>query len=196
MVTFKRLMLWFSLFTGVLAFLVLAGNLSPKEQMIFGASILLLIIFLMGTGGGRKVERIRHRSEVEEEESESDPEQELPAPVQSEEDASARRDAKLSRSRSGEPEPEPDEPEVEEVVVSLADDEVSVTVIEANVHVAEEVVADIAAESREEAEHRMIERAEEIGANAITDIRFTTSMVMANTSEILAYGTAVMAVRS
>ena len=52
------------------------------------------------------------------------------------------------------------------------------------------------AESREEAEHRMIERAEEIGANAITDIRFTTSMVMSNTSEILAYGTAVMAVKS
>tara|TARA_Y100001949_G_scaffold64398_1_gene54501 strand:+ start:478 stop:798 length:321 start_codon:yes stop_codon:yes gene_type:complete len=52
------------------------------------------------------------------------------------------------------------------------------------------------AESREEAQHRMIERAEEIGANAITDIRFTTSMVMSNTSEILAYGTAVMAVRS
>ena len=52
------------------------------------------------------------------------------------------------------------------------------------------------AESREEAEHRMIERAEEIGANAITDIRFTTSMVMSNTSEILAYGTAVMAVGS
>ena len=152
MVTFKRLMLWFSLFTGVLTFLVLAGNLSPKEQMIFGASILLLIIFLMGTGGGRKVERIRHRSEVEEEESESDPEQELPAPVQSEEDASARRDAKLSRSRSGEPEPEPDEPEVEEVVVSLADDEVSVTVIEENVHVAEEFVAEIDAESMEEAD--------------------------------------------
>ena len=52
------------------------------------------------------------------------------------------------------------------------------------------------AESREEAQHRMIERAEERGANAITDIRFTTSMVMSNTSEILAYGTAVMAVRS
>ena len=52
------------------------------------------------------------------------------------------------------------------------------------------------AESREEAQQRMIEWAEEIGANAITDIRFTTSMVMSNTSEILAYGTAVMAVRS
>ena len=151
MVTFKRLMLWFSLFTGVLAFLVLAGNLSPKEQMIFGASILLLIIFLMGTGSGRKVERVRRRSEMEVEESKSEPDQELPAPVQSEEDASARRDAKLSRSRSGEPEPEP-EPEVEEVVVSLADDEVLVTVVEENVHVAEEFVAEIDAESMEEAD--------------------------------------------
>ena len=52
------------------------------------------------------------------------------------------------------------------------------------------------AESREEAQQRMLERAAEIGANAITDIRFTTSMVMSNTSEILAYGTAVRAVRS
>ena len=51
------------------------------------------------------------------------------------------------------------------------------------------------AESREEAQHRMIERAEEMGANAITDVRFTTSMVMSNTSEILAYGTALVAVR-
>jgi len=51
------------------------------------------------------------------------------------------------------------------------------------------------AESREEAQQRMLERAGEMGANAITDIRFTTSMVMSNTSEILAYGTAVMAVR-
>ncbi len=151
MVTFRRLMLWFSLFTGVLAFLVLAGNLSAKEQMIFGATILLLIIFLMGTGGGRKVERIRRRSEIGVEESKSETEQELPAPVQSEEDASARRDAKLSRSRSGEPEPEP-ELVVEEVVVSLADDEVSVTVIEENVHVAEEFVAEIDAESMEEAD--------------------------------------------
>ena len=36
------------------------------------------------------------------------------------------------------------------------------------------------AESREEAQQRMLERAAEIGANAITDIRFTTSMVMSN----------------
>jgi hypothetical protein len=88
---------------------------------------------------------------MEVEESKSEPDQELPAPVQSEEDASARRDAKLSRSRSGEPEPEP-EPEIDEVVVSLADDEVLVTVVEENVHVAEEFVAEIDAESMEEAD--------------------------------------------
>lgn len=52
------------------------------------------------------------------------------------------------------------------------------------------------AQSREEAQQRMIERAESIGANAITDIRFATSMVMSNTSEILAYGTAVTIVGS
>jgi hypothetical protein len=119
--------------------------------MIFGAVIILLIIFLMGTGGGRKVQRIRRRSEIVEEESKLEPEQELPAPVQSEEDASSRRDAKLSRSRSGASEPEPVVAD-EEVVVSLADEEVEVTVIEENVHVAEEFVAEIDAESMEEAD--------------------------------------------
>ncbi len=151
MVTFKRLLLWFTLVIGVIGFLALAGALDEKEQMIFGAVILLLIIFLMGTGGGRKVKRIRRRSEMEHEEAESEPEQELPAPVQSEEDASSRRNAKLSRSRSGEPEPEPESVD-EEVVVSLADDEVTVSVIDENVHVAEEFVAEIDAESMEEAD--------------------------------------------
>lgn len=152
MVTFKRLMLWFGLFTGVLAFLVLAGSLDPLQQMIFGAAILLLIIFLMGTGGGRKVERIRKRSERVETEPEETKE-ELPAPVQSHEDTSSRRNAKLSRSRTGAPEPESEseEPE-EEITVSLADDEVEVTVIDENVHVAEEYVAEIDAESMEEAD--------------------------------------------
>ncbi len=154
MVTFKRLMLWFALFTGVLAFLVLAGSLDPLQQMIFGAVILLLIIFLMGTGGGRKVERIRKRSEMAETEVKVEAKQELPAPVQSNEDVSSRRDAKLSRSRttvSGS-EPEEEEEEEEEVSVSLADDEVEVTIIDENVHVAEEYVAEIDAESMEEAD--------------------------------------------
>jgi len=48
------------------------------------------------------------------------------------------------------------------------------------------------AESREQAIQRMVEDAEKQGANAIVGLRFTTSMVMQNASEILAYGTAVV----
>jgi len=49
------------------------------------------------------------------------------------------------------------------------------------------------AESREQAIDRMIEEAEGLGANAIVNVRFTTSMIMQSASEILAYGTAVRA---
>ena len=48
------------------------------------------------------------------------------------------------------------------------------------------------AESREQALDRMIEEAEGLGANAIINVRFTTSMIMQSASEILAYGTAVI----
>ncbi len=48
------------------------------------------------------------------------------------------------------------------------------------------------AESREQALQRMIEDAEKQGANAIVGMRFSTSMVMQNASEILAYGTGVV----
>ena len=48
------------------------------------------------------------------------------------------------------------------------------------------------AEAREEALQRMVEDAEKKGANAIISMRFTTSMVMQNASEILAYGTGVV----
>ena len=48
------------------------------------------------------------------------------------------------------------------------------------------------AESREQAIDRMVEEAEGLGANAIINIRFTTSMIMQSASEILAYGTAVI----
>jgi len=48
------------------------------------------------------------------------------------------------------------------------------------------------AESREQAIDRMIGEAEELGANAIINVRFTTSMIMQSASEILAYGTAVI----
>lgn len=48
------------------------------------------------------------------------------------------------------------------------------------------------AESREQALDRMITEAEELGANAIVNVRFSTSMIMQGAAEILAYGTAVI----
>ena len=47
------------------------------------------------------------------------------------------------------------------------------------------------ADSREEALYRMIKDAEQMGADAIVNVRFTTAMIMQGSSEILAYGTAV-----
>lgn len=48
------------------------------------------------------------------------------------------------------------------------------------------------AESREQAVDRMIAEAEELGANAIVTIRFSTSSMMQGAAELLCYGTAVV----
>ena len=48
------------------------------------------------------------------------------------------------------------------------------------------------AEAREQSVDRMIEAAEQLGANAIVATRFTTSMVMSGAAELLATGTAVI----
>lgn len=47
------------------------------------------------------------------------------------------------------------------------------------------------AQSREQAIQRMKLEAESLGADAIVNVRFATSMIMQGASEILAYGTAV-----
>jgi uncharacterized protein YbjQ (UPF0145 family) len=47
-------------------------------------------------------------------------------------------------------------------------------------------------ESREEAVQRMTEQASSIGANAVINVRFSTSSIAAGASEILAYGTAML----
>ena len=47
------------------------------------------------------------------------------------------------------------------------------------------------AESREMAIDRMLADAERMGADAVINVRFTTSMIMQGTSEILAFGTGV-----
>jgi uncharacterized protein YbjQ (UPF0145 family) len=47
------------------------------------------------------------------------------------------------------------------------------------------------AHSREQALQRMIKDAERMGADAVINVRFMTSMIMSGMSEILVYGTAV-----
>lgn len=47
------------------------------------------------------------------------------------------------------------------------------------------------AETRAESVRRLAAQAEELGADAVVNIRFTTSQVMAGAAELLAYGTAV-----
>jgi uncharacterized protein YbjQ (UPF0145 family) len=51
--------------------------------------------------------------------------------------------------------------------------------------------AQIMDKSRGEAIQEMINEAEEISANAVVGIRFTTSMITSEVSEVLVYGTAV-----
>ena len=47
-------------------------------------------------------------------------------------------------------------------------------------------------EAREEATERMIQQANSIGANAVLNVRYTTTAVTMGAAEILAYGTAVI----
>lgn len=47
-------------------------------------------------------------------------------------------------------------------------------------------------EAREEAVDRMVQQAESIGANAVLNVRFSTSSITAGAAELFAYGTAVI----
>lgn len=47
-------------------------------------------------------------------------------------------------------------------------------------------------ESREEATQRMVAQAQSIGANAVLNIRFSTSSISQGAAELFAYGTAVI----
>jgi len=47
-------------------------------------------------------------------------------------------------------------------------------------------------ESRRQAVERMMAQAEQLGANAVVNVRFTTSAVTAGAAELYAYGTAVV----
>jgi uncharacterized protein YbjQ (UPF0145 family) len=48
------------------------------------------------------------------------------------------------------------------------------------------------AETREQSLDRMVEEAVKLGANAVINVRFSTSVVMKAAAELLAYGTAVV----
>ena len=48
------------------------------------------------------------------------------------------------------------------------------------------------AEAREQALDRMVEEAHSLGANAVVEVRFSTSEVASGAAELLAYGTAVV----
>jgi len=47
-------------------------------------------------------------------------------------------------------------------------------------------------DAREEATDRMLEQARAIGANAVINVRFSTSSITAGASELFVYGTAVI----
>lgn len=51
--------------------------------------------------------------------------------------------------------------------------------------------AKLQAETREMATRRMVEQAEEQGADAVVNVRYESSMITTGASEILAYGTSV-----
>jgi uncharacterized protein YbjQ (UPF0145 family) len=51
-------------------------------------------------------------------------------------------------------------------------------------------------DARQEALQRLSEQAEALGANAVLNVRFTTSSVTQGAAELLAYGTAVVLDRS
>ena len=51
-------------------------------------------------------------------------------------------------------------------------------------------------EARREALERMLAQAQQLGANAVINVRFTTSSVTAGAAELYAYGTAVVLIQS
>tara|TARA_B100001971_G_C18155755_1_gene518443 strand:+ start:640 stop:963 length:324 start_codon:yes stop_codon:yes gene_type:complete len=50
---------------------------------------------------------------------------------------------------------------------------------------------DMTTQAREEAFNRMVNQAVDLGADAVINMRFATSMIMQGAAEMLAYGTAV-----
>ena len=52
--------------------------------------------------------------------------------------------------------------------------------------------SELLTEAREQSMQRMLSQAQKLGANAVVNVRFTTSAVTAGAAELYAYGTAVI----
>ena len=55
---------------------------------------------------------------------------------------------------------------------------------------------ELMSEARREATERMLEQARQLGADAVVNVRFTTSQVAGGAAELYAYGTAVVVGRA
>ena len=55
---------------------------------------------------------------------------------------------------------------------------------------------ELMSEARREATERMLEQARQLGADAVVNVRFTTSQVAGGAAELYAYGTAVVLERA
>lgn len=55
--------------------------------------------------------------------------------------------------------------------------------------------SEMLADARSEAMNRMVDEAKRLNADAIVNVRFTTSQTMAGAAELLAYGTAIKIIK-
>jgi len=156
--SFGRILLILALLLGILFSLFLGGEWENElYNYAFTGALLLLAAFLMFTRGSSSKKRRRGRGRggqkrrrsgraADSDEDEAD-NLELPAAVVQDEDGGSRRDRKLAQSAEAQEEATGEGGEDDEEVVQLDE-----SAIEDEVHVAEEYVVDIDAESIEEAD--------------------------------------------
>ncbi|PXF23371.1 MAG: hypothetical protein CXX71_02125 [Methanobacteriota archaeon] len=148
-VSFGRVLLVLALVLGAGLYLMMSGEWEdPRINFAFAIGLLVLfslVLFTGGKGKSRKRARSRHsRSATPTTETAASASIDVPEPVVEEEDAGTRRGRKLAKADSAE---DSAEAEDEEEVVVLDEE-----AIEDEVHVAEEYVVDIDAQTLEEAD--------------------------------------------
>ena len=144
MVSFGRVLLVLALVLGAGLYLMMSGEWEdPRINFAFAVGLLVLFSLVLFTGGkGKRHKRAQSsRSRSATPTPETAASVDVPEPVTEEEDAGTRRGRKLAKAESTE-----DEEDEEEVVVLDEQD------IEDEVHVAEEYVVDLDAQTLEEAD--------------------------------------------